>query len=103
MILIVNDNLDILEMLVHKHGGACYLTAEDGRKALSVFLENREKITSIITDYHMPVMDGFQFAKTVRALDPHLPISVFSCDPTANALFALLGVTALSSSPPSPE
>jgi len=42
------------------------LEAADGREAIKVLLANPET-RLLITDYHMPVMDGFELVKTIRS------------------------------------
>ncbi|MBY0574062.1 MAG: PAS domain S-box protein, partial [Undibacterium sp.] len=60
-------------------------TAEDGRKALSMWQTGRFAL--IISDCHMPEMDGYDLSKTIRAIEaagmrPRTPIIAW----TANAL-----------------
>lgn len=52
--------------------------ASNGQKGLEVL--ERERPALIITDFMMPVMDGLEFAKAVRALPAvsHLPIILLS-------------------------
>ena len=43
-------------------------------------LARSKKFDLIITDLHMPVMDGFDFIKSIRKLDQTVPIFVLSAD-----------------------
>ncbi|MDR2952434.1 MAG: response regulator [Treponema sp.] len=43
--------------------------AENGKIAVSKFQENPEKYNLILTDVHMPVMDGDEVARIIRSLD----------------------------------
>ncbi len=65
-ILIVDDSESIREIVSFtlENAGYTVLTANDGQDALK-FL-NGDKIDLIITDLHMPVMDGIELIKKVR-------------------------------------
>lgn len=66
-ILTVDDSRTILAMLHHTLTGAGYevLQADDGQKGLDVL--KTEVVDVVITDINMPVMDGIEFIKNVRA------------------------------------
>ena len=71
------------------------LTATDGADALLQASQHRTEIRAIITDLHMPHMDGLAFVREVRQLLPDVPIVVASGrmeDDEAEKLTAL-GVT----------
>jgi signal transduction histidine kinase/CheY-like chemotaxis protein/HPt (histidine-containing phosphotransfer) domain-containing protein len=58
--------------------------ANTGREALDMWMENNH-YSLILTDLHMPVMDGYEFTRRVRALESeseHIPIIAL----TANAV-----------------
>jgi two-component system response regulator VicR len=79
-ILVVDDEYLIAEILSFalEDEGFMVVTASNGRKGLDVL--DRERPALIITDFMMPVMDGLEFAKAVRALPSgkHLPIILMS-------------------------
>ena len=50
--------------------------AQNGKEALEIEQENTQDI--ILTDISMPVMDGFEFIKSVRMFDKTVPILVLS-------------------------
>lgn len=66
-VLTVDDSKTILAMLQHTLAGAGFevLQAEDGKQGLDM-LQN-EEVDVVITDINMPVMDGIEFIKNVRA------------------------------------
>ncbi len=75
LILLVDDNEEILEflerMLKNKYE---ILKAENGNDALQIL--DKEAVQLIISDVMMPVMDGFEFCKTIKSsLEySHIPI-----------------------------
>jgi len=76
IILIVDDSESIREVVSFtlENEGYKVLVGEDGKDALK-FLDNRP-IDLIITDLHMPEMDGIELIKEVRSMDSykHIPI-----------------------------
>ena len=75
LILLVDDNEEILEflerMLKNKYE---ILKAENGNDALQIL--DKEAVQLIVSDVMMPVMDGFEFCKTIKSsLEySHIPI-----------------------------
>ena len=75
-ILLVDDVPTVLE--IHKamltrlrHTSS---TAENGKQALELFLQNSQHFDMIITDHRMPIMDGLEFIEAVRQHDANIPI-----------------------------
>ena len=81
-VLTVDDSRTILAMLHHtlSNAGFDVLQAEDGQKGLDIL--KREAVDIIITDINMPVMDGIEFIKNVRATGQHnsLPILILTTE-----------------------
>ncbi|GGA35720.1 response regulator [Pelagibacterium lentulum] len=81
-VLTVDDSRTILAMLHHTltNAGFEVLQAENGQIGLEV-LEN-EEVDIVITDINMPVMDGIEFIKNVRASGRHqsLPILILTTE-----------------------
>lgn len=79
-ILVVDDEYVIADILgfALEDEGFMVVKASNGRKGLEVL--ERERPALIITDFMMPVMDGLEFAKAVRAHPSvnHLPIILIS-------------------------
>lgn len=65
-ILIVDDEAHILHVVSMKLRNAGYdvLTAADGEEALEIALAERPDL--VITDYHMPVMNGVELCCAIR-------------------------------------
>ncbi|UXN74637.1 response regulator [Devosia sp. A8/3-2] len=81
-VLTVDDSRTILAMLHHTLSNAGFevLQAEDGKQGLDM-LKNGE-FDVIITDINMPVMDGIEFIRHVRATGQHqsLPILILTTE-----------------------
>jgi len=81
-VLTVDDSRTILAMLHHtlSNAGFQVLQAEDGRQGLEVL--KTQPVDVIITDINMPIMDGIEFIKTVRASGQYqsLPILILTTE-----------------------
>ena len=81
-VLTVDDSRTILAMLHHTLSNAGFevLQAEDGQQGLDVLM--RESVDVVITDINMPVMDGIEFIRHVRATGNHqsLPILILTTE-----------------------
>ena len=66
-VLTADDSRTILAMLHHtlSNAGFDVLQAEDGQKGIEVL--KKETVDVVITDINMPVMDGIEFIRQVRA------------------------------------
>lgn len=68
-VLIIDDEegiRDLLEYNLNKHGFSVF-TAENGMQGLEVLEQNSQEINLILLDMMMPIMDGFEMCKAVRA------------------------------------
>lgn len=74
--LVVDDEQDILLSvgLVLKRllPESKIVTAASGMDGLAIMAD--ERLGVLLTDYRMPVMDGFQLITQARAIDPGLPV-----------------------------
>ncbi len=81
-VLTVDDSRTILAMLEHTLRGAGFevLQAMDGQQGLEVLAKGNVDV--VITDINMPVMDGIEFIKNVRANGEHqsLPILILTTE-----------------------
>lgn len=77
-ILVVDDDADIRELLFTalEDDGFEVVPAANGQEALAIIQTFRPDV--IILDLMMPVMDGWQFAKELRARDEDIPIVLLS-------------------------
>ena len=67
--LIIDDSRAIRRVLrrIVEPLGFGVIEAEDGQDGLDKLKENLDSIELILVDWNMPVMDGLQFVKTLRA------------------------------------
>lgn len=75
-ILAVDDEPSMLRLLEISLRQAGYqpLTARDGKEALDVI--QAQKVDCVVTDLHMPRMDGLQLLKEIRKTDAELPVII---------------------------
>lgn len=75
-ILAVDDEPSMLRLLEISLRQAGYqpLTAKDGREALDII--STQKIDCVVSDLHMPRMDGLQLLKTIRQENADLPVII---------------------------
>ena len=81
-VLTVDDSRTILAMLHHTLSNAGFevLQAEDGQQGLDVL--KSPDVDVVITDINMPVMDGIEFIRNVRASGQYqsLPILILTTE-----------------------
>ena len=77
-ILVVEDNRHtrILLQAILENANYTVFTAPNGEEALEVL--NKEHIDLVVLDIMMPVMDGYEFTKTLRQNDNNMPILMVS-------------------------
>ena len=70
------------------------LTAIDGTDGLIQAAQHRTELHAVITDMHMPHMDGLAFVRTLRRMLPDIPITVASgrMEDALSGEFKALGV-----------
>jgi two-component system cell cycle sensor histidine kinase/response regulator CckA len=79
-VLVVDDQPLILAIVARVLSVAGYgvLQATDAAAALRLFLEERERITLVLTDVQMPGMSGVELGRRIWATDPSLPVLYMS-------------------------
>ncbi len=79
-LLVVDDEPGVLTMagIVLRRMGFVVVTAVDGVDGLMRAEDNRTCLQGVITDLHMPALDGLDFVRSLRRLLPSLPIIVSS-------------------------
>jgi CheY-like chemotaxis protein len=79
-ILCVDDDPDILMVLQSALGTYGYETvlAHDGEEGVRVFKERKKELVVVILDLRMPVKNGFEAAKEIRADSPDVILIALS-------------------------
>jgi len=78
MLLCIDDSPAILEYerRILEQSGFIVVAAESARRALR--LATLYSFDAVLLDYHMPEMNGHQFAQEMRRLRPGTPVVMFS-------------------------
>ena len=63
---------------VLEHAGVSVLAAEDGAKAVELFLANQERVELVILDLDMPNLNGEQAFKRLVEIDPEIKVIISS-------------------------
>jgi two-component system cell cycle sensor histidine kinase/response regulator CckA len=80
LILVVDDEDQIREItkkILETHGYKV-ITADDGKEAIALYLQHREKIKLVLMDMMMPVMDGPASIREIRKTNPEIRIIAVS-------------------------
>ena len=105
-ILVVDDESRMRKLLKDflSTKGYQILEAEDGEKALDVFIENRNKIKLVLLDVMMPKLDGWSVLRKIRQ-ESNLPVIMLTArGEEQDELFGFeLGVDEYISKPFSPK
>ncbi|HVS53889.1 MAG TPA: response regulator [Opitutaceae bacterium] len=80
LILVVDDERHIREMTATMltRNGYRVLLASDGAEAVSVFAQRAAEIRLVITDLHMPHLDGAMLGRALRRINPTVRVLVVS-------------------------
>jgi CheY-like chemotaxis protein len=101
-----SDNVAPLEIALAALGNVRVVLLSDGRDVLKLLSATSVDIVAIVTDLHLPYVDGFELIRTIRADDRYsrLPIVVVSGDsqPELPERLRLLGANAFFRKPYSP-
>ncbi|MCL4512254.1 MAG: PAS domain S-box protein [Bacteroidetes bacterium] len=73
-ILVVDDELSMIEMTRNTLELYNYsvLTARDGSQAVAIYSDNKDKISAVVLDLMMPIMDGTATLAALRNVNPKL-------------------------------
>ena len=79
-VLVVDDEPTVREAtcMLLRQFNLMSIAAEDGADAMAQLSQHRDQLRLMITDVHMPNMDGLQLAMSARRVLPKLPIIVCS-------------------------
>lgn len=79
-ILLVDDEEAVREMTgaVLERMDFKVLTSTNGADALLLAMQHQKELSAVITDLHMPHMDGLSFVRVLRRLQPDIPVVMAS-------------------------
>ena len=80
-LILVTDDEEAIRNIVKntlEKFGYKVVTAKDGAEAVAIFVKLRGKISAILTDMMMPVMDGPTMIRTIRKIDADVKIILSS-------------------------
>lgn len=100
-ILVVDDEQLIREQLgvaLRKAFNCEVLLAANGVEALAKFEVHRKDIPIVVSDIQMPIMDGLELLKKIRAKDENLPVIIISAT-AINKDFKNMGVVIIVNKP----
>ena len=101
-----DDNTAPLEIALAALDGVKVVILANGREAVELLRLPSMNIAAVVTDLHVPHVDGFELIKTIRADErySHLPVVVVSGDthPEVPERLRTLGADAFFSKPYSP-
>ena len=82
IILLVEDNQTNQEIVVGllEQSGVTIDLASNGEEAVKMFKENKNRYQLILMDIQMPIMDGYEATKIIRAEDKQIPIIALSAN-----------------------
>ena len=107
-VLIVEDADDVvpLEIALAALDGVKVIILANGREAINLLNTASVRISAVVTDLHLPHVDGFELVKAIRADNRYsrIPIVVVSGDslPEVPEQLRLLGADAFFPKPYSP-
>jgi two-component system chemotaxis response regulator CheY len=92
-ILVVDDMISMRHVMMHMLRSLDYTDideAADGLQALSLL--NKKSYDLLITDYHMPKVDGRQLLKSIRGNKDlaDLPVLMVSCEDEKSSIKAII-------------
>jgi DNA-binding response OmpR family regulator len=107
-VLVVEDTDHVapLEIALSSLGDLSILVLSNGRDALEAIRSNTLELAAVVTDLHLPFVNGFELIQAIRSVRRYasVPIVVMSGDPRPEtpALLRSLGANAFFAKPYSP-
>ncbi|QYM80085.1 PAS domain S-box protein [Horticoccus luteus] len=103
VVLVVDDEVSILSITQQTLEAFGYrvLTAEDGAQAIGIYATHRDKISVVLTDMMMPVMDGPTLIVALKRINPRVLI-VAASGLNANGYIAKVAAAGITDFLPKP-
>ena len=101
-LLVVDDDKAIQTLLARalSFKGYAVALAGNGLEALTLFHENSFDL--VLTDLHMPIMDGGRFSRLVKEQSPNTPVIMISGEPDSNRFWEKLDMNCVDAIIPKP-
>ena len=80
--MLVEDEEELRELwkqFLEQHGFRV-IAAKNGLDGLHLWAEHQDNIALVVTDLHMPIMDGAVMVRRIRAIQPDAKVLVVSSD-----------------------
>lgn len=80
IVLVVDDEAVVRKIAAAslKRYGYVTVTADNGREGVDLFRASHNELTMVLLDLTMPVMDGEEALRQIRAIDPEIPVVLSS-------------------------
>ena len=102
-ILVVDDNPGMLEItvLLLKHQGFLVTPAAGSKEAITRIKDTPDGFDAVLTDFGMPVINGFELAGMIKELSEDMPVILYTgkIDYIDEARLAQMGVTEIAKKP----
>ena len=81
-VLIAEDNKtnQLIAQSLLKQENIDAILADNGKIAVDIYNQNKDKIDLILMDLHMPIMNGYEAAKEIRNISKDVPIIALTAD-----------------------
>jgi len=81
-ILLAEDNKtnQLIAKTLMEQAGFESIIASDGKEAVELYQEHKDRIDLILMDLHMPVMNGYEAAEKIRGMSSGVPIVAMTAD-----------------------
>lgn len=81
-VLLVEDNKtnQLIAKSLLQQVGVKSILASDGKGAVELYKQNKNYISLILMDLHMPVMNGYEAAQEIRKISANVPIVAMTAD-----------------------
>ena len=92
-ILMVDDMISMRHVMLHMLRSLGHTDVDEAADGLQAFnLLNKNSYDLLITDYHMPKMDGRQLLKSIRSSEKlaDLPVLMISCESEKRRVKAII-------------
>lgn len=82
LILVVDDNStnQLIAKLLLEQAGFKVLLAADGQEGIKQYMDNKNDISAILMDLHMPIMNGYEASDEIRKIDQDIPIIAMTAE-----------------------